>query len=373
MQTIRTLDLFAGAGGLTAGIQKAGPFSVVRAVESDVAAAATFDANHGAGLTFAGRIEDWLASEDVPEVDLVVGGPPCQGFSSLNRARVGVERNQLWQEYARTILRASPRWFILENVSNFRTSPEYGLLKDSTQQGGLLEDWALDSRVLLAADYGSAQLRKRTVVIGHHRDLDAPEWPASSRDRTSYKTVDEALTGLVEHVTDVDLPERTVVYADQEMPGEFETSELHLTRNYTELSLLRFGHIPSGGNRFDLPSDLQAPCWRRHTSGSGDVMGRLHWDRPSVTIRTEFFKPEKGRYLHPTEHRALTHHEAARIQGFPDSYRWVGNKVQIARQIGNAVPIELGYAIGRSLAGAAGLATESGPDFEDPLNIALTP
>jgi DNA (cytosine-5)-methyltransferase 1 len=79
-------------------------------------------------------------------------------------------------------------------------------------------------------------------------------------------------------------------------------------------------------------------------------MGRLHWDRPSVTIRTEFFKPEKGRYLHPTEHRAITHLEAARLQGFPDTFRWCGSKLQIARQIGNAVPVELAAAIGKHVA-----------------------
>lgn len=82
-------------------------------------------------------------------------------------------------------------------------------------------------------------------------------------------------------------------------------------------------------------------------------MGRLNWDRPSVTIRTEFFKPEKGRYLHPTEHRAITHFEAARIQGFPDDYLWVGSKTEIARQIGNAVPLALGAALGRTIAASS--------------------
>jgi DNA (cytosine-5)-methyltransferase 1 len=81
-----------------------------------------------------------------------------------------------------------------------------------------------------------------------------------------------------------------------------------------------------------------------------DVMGRLHWDRPSVTIRTEFYKPEKGRYLHPEEHRPITHYEAALIQGFPDSFRWHGSKTSIGRQIGNAVPVLLGEAIAHHLA-----------------------
>jgi len=113
--------------------------------------------------------------------------------------------------------------------------------------------------------------------------------------------------------------------------------------------LKRFAKIPEHGNRFNLPDELLSPCWRRHVTGTGDVMGRLHLDKPSVTIRTEFFKPEKGRYLHPTEDRVITHYEAAMIQGFPEDYQWVGTREEIARQIGNAVPIPLGQAIGRQL------------------------
>ncbi len=107
------------------------------------------------------------------------------------------------------------------------------------------------------------------------------------------------------------------------------------------MSLERYKAIPPGGNRNDLPAELSTKAWLRHKNGSGDVMGRLYIDRPSVTIRTEFFKPEKGRYLHPTAHRPITHLEAARIQGFPDDFRWCGGKSQIARQIGNAVPVGL--------------------------------
>jgi len=91
-------------------------------------------------------------------------------------------------------------------------------------------------------------------------------------------------------------------------------------------------------------------------------MGRLFWDKPSVTIRTEFYKPEKGRYLHPTEHRPITHLEAARLQGFPDDYQWFGTKYSIGKQIGNAVPLQLGKALGyhvlAALARSEGLSEE---------------
>jgi DNA (cytosine-5)-methyltransferase 1 len=94
-------------------------------------------------------------------------------------------------------------------------------------------------------------------------------------------------------------------------------------------------------NRFDLQKrapEITPPCWIRKTQGGTDLFGRLWWDRPAFTIRTEFFKPEKGRYLHPSQHRPITHREAARLQSFPDSFRFVGTKIEIAKQIGNAVP-----------------------------------
>lgn len=309
--------------------------------------------NHGAGIAYAGGIEQWLADETVPEVDLVVGGPPCQGFSQLNRGKVGVERNALWEQYAETIARAKPKWFVMENVPTFLKAPEYLQFISLTEPGGLLADWTLDARVLLAADYGAAQKRRRAVVIGHRRDVAAPGFPTPTRSRNSHLTVGEALDGVRRAVTAVELPSGTTTYAGQRFPGAFRSDELHLTRDYEDRSRQRFREIPAGGNRFDLPEDLKTPGWRKHTSGSGDVMGRLVWERPSVTIRTEFFKPEKGRYLHPTEHRAITHFEAARIQGFPDDYLWVGSKVAIARQIGNAVPLALGRALGEAIAFAA--------------------
>jgi DNA (cytosine-5)-methyltransferase 1 len=107
-----------------------------------------------------------------------------------------------------------------------------------------------------------------------------------------------------------------------------------------------------GMNRFDLQRiapELTPACWIRKTSGGTDLFGRLWWNRPAFTIRTEFFKPEKGRYLHPEQHRPLTHREAARLQSFPDSFHFTGTKIEIAKQIGNAVPPRLAAHIAASL------------------------
>ncbi|MEV0106233.1 DNA cytosine methyltransferase [Nocardia sp. NPDC050799] len=346
----RVLDLFAGAGGLTAGLHQSDDrFATVRAVEMDLAAAATYRTTFG-DLVYPGRIEDWLKDEEVPAVDVVVGGPPCQGFSTLGKQDADDTRNRMWLHYAQTVQRAQPRMFVLENVPQFLASPEFALFQRATRKGGRLADYTFETFVLNSADYGSPQARKRTVVIGRHRDLPASGAPPTTTTRQ--RTVRDAFAGVPAAVTERELPDQHVEFAGRSFPGAFKTSQLHVTRKFEDRSLARFASIPRGGNRFDIPDELLSPCWRRHTTGSADVMGRLHWDRPSVTIRTEFFKPEKGRYLHPTENRAITHYEAALLQGFSEDHQWVGSKTAIARQIGNAVPIPLAAAIGRLIAGA---------------------
>lgn len=348
---LRMLDLFAGAGGLTAGFHRADPdaFRVLRAVESDRAAAATYRSNFGDHV-YAGRIEDWLRDEVVPTADLVIGGPPCQGFSTLGKQQADDARNQLWHSYAEVVHLAHPLYFVMENVPQFFSSPEYTLLEGHTRRNGLLADYEIEAHVLNAAQFGSFQIRKRMIIIGHRRNIPDPGFPAPTHPSPeTWRTVRDAWVGLPEVVTTTRPPRRSFDCEGHDLAGPFTLRELHLNRQYQEISLRRFAAIPPGGNRTDLPDELKAPCWRRHTTGSMDVMGRLRWDRPSVTIRTEFTKPEKGRYLHPEEPRAITIAEGARLQGFGDDYRFAGSLTQITRQIGNAVPLELGAAIGRHI------------------------
>jgi DNA (cytosine-5)-methyltransferase 1 len=353
---IRVLDLFSGAGGLSAGFAlRSNRFQTVRAVEHDQAAAATYAENHDPATVFAGDIEDWLRNEGPQTTDVVVGGPPCQGFSALGEQRVLDKRNQLWLRYAETIRRSEPSYFVLENVPRFVNSVQFARFKRQCQPSGPLGAYTFQAKVLNAADYGAAQLRKRVILIGHQRDLPFPGFPDATHakqaddEHAAWRTLDDAIGDLRRGVVDIDLPTRQIEFGGILLPGAFKTSELHLTRHYEKLSIDRFRCIPADGNRFDIDESLLSECWRKHRTGSGDVMGRLNFAKPSVTIRTEFFKPEKGRYLHPTEHRAITHQEAARIQGFPDDYKWVGSKAMIARQIGNAVPIPLAQAVAAKL------------------------
>jgi DNA (cytosine-5)-methyltransferase 1 len=345
---LRLIDLFAGCGGLTAGFTSTASFEVIGAVEVDVYAAASYAANFGADHMFVGDIAEWVRTGP-PRADVIIGGPPCQGFSALGTRYNRDPRNALWRRYVETVAAAEPRAFVVENVGAFLRSGQFRSLRRETYRGGILRDYRIEAGVLNAADYGTAQVRRRAIVIGTHRDLPPAGLPESTHPEDRWVSVREALRGLPHRVSELSLPDTYVSILGRTVPGTFKHLDIHISRRFTDLSAERYRCIPAGGNRHDLPHHLQAPCWRDHTSGSVDVMGRLVWDRPSVTIRTEFHKPEKGRYLHPSEHRPLTHLEAARLQGFPDNFTWCGPKIAIARQIGNAVPVPLATAVAEHL------------------------
>lgn len=317
-----------------------GGFESVWAVDIDKAAVATYAKNFGNHASHA-DIETWLLDgQPIPEADVVVGGPPCQGFSLLNKKRDGDVRRQLWQPYMDIVAKSNAKVFVIENVAELHSSPEFDEIKKRADSLGF--DTVSD--VLIAADYGVPQTRRRTVIIGWKRALGtAPQFPplkthAQPRSGTNlpnWLTVKDAIN---------DLPQPQ----GMEIRNVPPPLDLHFGRNPTEKSLERYKAVPPGGNRFDLQRiapKLTPACWIRKKSGGTDLFGRLWWDRPSVTIRTEFFKPEKGRYLHPNQHRPITHREAARLMGFPDDFIFVGTKIEIARQIGNAVPPPLGGAI----------------------------
>jgi len=346
---LTAIDLFAGCGGLSRGFNDAG-FDIVEAVESDFYAAATFKENFPDAQVRYRRLQYY---RDVPPVDLVIGGPPCQGFSGLGKKDPADLRNRLWRGYARVVSRSECRVFVLENVDRFGESAEFGLLKRETGRGGLLEGFSIERHSLNAADFGVPQRRVRTVIIGSRVGEIGQPVPTHQRGDDGPLPKWE---GLRDHIRRfhwdpwyTDLPYELTEHFGREVPGAFKLSDIHVGRNYSPLSRKRFQYIGPGGSRRDLPERLMTDCWRKHKTGAGDVLGRLEWDKPSVTIRTEFFKPEKGRYLHPDMDRAITHAEAAVIQGFDDRHLWCGPKVEIARMIGNAVPPPLAKAVARQV------------------------
>lgn len=340
--TYKIIDLFSGAGGMTLGFidrRFCGGFECVLAVDNDEPALQTHKANFG-GRVVCANIEDWLEENPrIPKADVVIGGPPCQGFSLLNKKRVGDHRRALWEPYLDVVELCEAKIFVMENVTELYRSEELAQICWWAKRVGFITE----AGILNAADYGAPQIRKRTLVFGW-RDgvVPAPAFPppqthTNSDEKSSlppWKTVRQA-------IVDLGKPRGTEI-------GKKHPYNLHFGRNPTATSLARYKAVPPGGNRFDLQRNamhITPPCWIKKKSGGTDLFGRLWWDRPSVTIRTEFFKPEKGRYLHPSEHRPITHREAARLMGFPDDFIFKGNKTDIAKQIGNAVPPDLAAAV----------------------------
>jgi DNA (cytosine-5)-methyltransferase 1 len=353
------VDLFSGCGGMTRGFEDSGAFRSVFAVEFDRDAAATYAANFGDHVA-CGPIEDVAA---FPVADVVIGGPPCQGFSPLNREAVGFERRGLWQEYLRALKAIEPRAFVMENVPELLRSAEYAEFARHAESLG----FRVEAEILNAADFGVPQRRRRAIVIAlrtgpipwpepthaegppsnpsslvAHRATKDEGLPADGVKRAAWVTFREAVEGLSLRP---------------------DGRRWHRARNPRPESVRRYKAVPrDGGDRFEMQrnldraglGDLVPRCWREKTTGTTDVFGRLWWDRPALTIRTEFYKPEKGRYLHPSAHRPITVREAARLMSFPDDFVLPESQAMssIARQVGNAVPPLLARRIAEALAAA---------------------
>lgn len=333
---LKIIDLFAGAGGLSSGFMSyKKDFLPVLAIDNDAAACKTYNANFGE-LCLNVDIEQWLIENNVPKADIVIGGPPCQGFSLLNKNRKGDIRRGLWEPYMDIVEQSGANVFVMENVQGLLKSDEFSQIKERAESMG----FELNYGLLNMADYGVPQTRKRAIVVACKADFfDSKKLPPFPPEPThndpklgfllpSWRTVKDVISDLVP-------PEGTEIRSVE------PPYNLHFGRKPTELSMKRYRAVPPGGNRFDLQKnapELTPNCWLNKPSGGTDLFGRLWWDRPSVTIRTEFFKPEKGRYLHPDQNRPITHREAARIMTFSDDFKFLGSKIEIARQIGNAVP-----------------------------------
>lgn len=352
----RIVDLFAGCGGITCGFRRAAQASpeielkVVSGVEFDFSAAATYTANFGDHLYY-GDITDWVEKMrsgeiEVPDAEIVVGGPPCQGFSKLGKQDPNDPRNSLWRAYVAVVSLIQPDYFVMENVPQFLTSGEFDAFAEETQEGQELNGYLLQHFVMAAHKHGTAQKRRRAIIIGRREG----RAPVSKPEEQPEVALRQVLEGLAAHVpVEKTLPDTWSDFKGKRIRGPYETTEIHVQGPMSERMRQMVQNIPAGGNRFDLPRSLQYDCWLNGSYGGNDVMGRLNWDAPSVTIRTQFYKPDKGRYIHPDQDRAITYAEAAYIQGFPADFLWCGSAAQIAKQIGNAVPVPLAEAIGRSV------------------------
>jgi DNA (cytosine-5)-methyltransferase 1 len=345
----RLIDLFSGAGGLSLGFSAAfgHVFKPVWACDSNPFAAKTYNLNFG-NHCVVGDIVNILndASIEIPAADVVIGGPPCQGFSLLNRNRESDSRKQLWRPFLDIVDRSGAKVFVMENVPQLLGSLEHGEIIEAAESLGFKLAWGK----LCAADYGVPQTRSRAFIIGCRTADPSKVFPPKRTHFNPNGKVNQSNLRIKGMIGKNALRWSTVRDAISDLPKPKGTSiknepppmDLHFGRKPTELRIARYLAIPNEGmNRFDLQKnapELTPECWIRKKSGGTDLFGRLWWDKPAYTIRTEFFKPEKGRYLHPEQNRPITHREAARFQSFPDFFKFEGSKIEIAIQIGNAVP-----------------------------------
>lgn len=354
------IDLFSGAGGLTLGFTKSfdHQFEPIWANDNDESAVNTYIANFGAHCVHGDILEILKKSQSViPKADIVIGGPPCQGFSLLNKRRKGDARRTLWRPFLEIVKLSKAKIFLMENVPQLLGSREHEQIIQFAEELGFI----VLSAKLFGVDYGVPQKRKRAFILGSrignphkvfpprktHFNINKDKHISRFEQNGSYVANAHIWSTVRDAIQDLPPPSGNEI-------GQCKPPlDLHFGRNPTTMSRKRYRAIPMEGmNRFDLQRnapELTPRCWIKKKSGGTDLFGRLWWDRPALTIRTEFFKPEKGRYLHPCQHRPITHREAARLQSFPDSFRFLGSKIEIAKQIGNAVPPLLAARVADSI------------------------
>ncbi|MEM9611618.1 MAG: DNA cytosine methyltransferase [Actinomycetota bacterium] len=333
------IDAFCGAGGLSEGLAESG-FETRLGFDLDGAAIETYRSNvgsHGIQLDVCETTASDLtrtARVEKGDLDLLAGGPPCQGFSKQKRgAHLGDRRNALVLEFLRLVEELEPKTFLMENVPMLAQVRG----KKLVEQFSDLSSYRMHGDYYKAADFGVAQTRQRFVLVGVRKDLRSDFSVPSSKVDT-WRTVKEAIG---------DLPEPPI---DGSEHPDFAN---HYRTRPSAANLERISHVPPGGGWQDIPFELRLPCHQRVDTSRGgwpDVYGRLEWDGQCPTITGGFDSFSRGRFAHPESDRAITPREAARLQGFPDEYVFHGNKHEVRHQIGNAVPPPLAAALGQALA-----------------------
>jgi len=385
------VDLFCGAGGLSQGFRQAG-FDIRLGVDADDDACATYRLNqHDARALVADLSEvssrDLLAEAGIGEVGIVLGGPSCQGFSTHGRrngwVRPDDSRNFLYREYARVVEELQPICFVMENVPGLLYY-DNGRFWERIRRRFARAGYRVHHELLLAADYGIPQLRRRLLIMGtrfrgrfvfperthvgalrrDHRELwekrRLEEWPHLA----SHVGVWDAISDLPaldagggSARTRYGGPPRTELQRHLRAGSRWLYDHHAAPLSQGHLRLIE--HVPEGGTWRDIPLELLPKRFARiRRTDSTTLFGRLDRAFPAYTITTQFNNVTTGCYTHPLQHRALSAREGARIQTFPDRYRFVGSLDSKCRQIGNAVPPLLAEVFALAVAAHVGAAEQ---------------
>ncbi|MFH1827549.1 MAG: DNA (cytosine-5-)-methyltransferase, partial [bacterium] len=361
---IKIIDLFSGVGGLSYGFAQDDNFEIVATNEILPNMAKAYELNHPSVKVYCKDIKEFGIADlqkdfgiNEGEIDLIVGGPPCQAYSTVGKRLIEDPRGKLFQEYYRVLKEIKPKVFLFENVK--------GLL---SMQGGELVSTIISLfeslgykvmyKVLNAADYGAPQIRERVIIIGTklNSKFDYPE-PThyNSKDGQTLLTQDlKPHLTLSEAISDLPFiksGEESFEYSEepkndfQKLMRKNAPEKLmdHNAPNNNQKLVKLMENLPDGGTPNDLPKEL------RPKSGFANTYCRLWWDRPSTTITRNLSTPSSSRCIHPKAPRSLTTREGARIQCFPDDYIFYGSRSDKNLQIGNAVPTFLSSALKESI------------------------
>ncbi|CEJ47419.1 Cytosine-specific methyltransferase [Umezakia ovalisporum] len=345
---MRGLDVFSGAGGMSLGAQMAG-ISVAVAIELDPHAHATYSINHPETMVIRADL-DRVFDVALPQSDeplVLFGGPPCQGFSTSNqRTRGGGnEKNWLYRAFVRLVSQVEPDWVVFENVRGILET-EGGIFAANVERDLIALGYSVTSGLLNAADFGVPQVRSRFFIIGR-RNGAAPPLPFTSDPERV--TVNDAIYDLPDLTVgaskcELDYPRSAVSEYAKRLRGSAQRVTGNLVTNNAPHVVERYRHVPQGGNWEDIPEALMANYADRLRCHTG-IYRRLRSDAPSVVIGN--FR--KNMLIHPTANRGLSVREAARIQSFPDWYRFAGSIGLQQQQVGNAVPPLLAKAVFESI------------------------
>ena len=338
------VDLFAGAGGFSYGLGSAG-WTGLLAIDNWGDAVQTYQKNFGGHAIWETDValvdQQRLRSHMEGDPDWVVGGPPCQGFSTVGKRQRSDSRNQLFLEFMRIVKLLKPQGFVLENVLGLKDMKFVDDVVEVFSELG----YRVSPMVLRSADFGVPQLRRRVVFVGH-QEFGYFLGPLPSNTGRGFVTVWDAIGDLPEVG-----PGETATEYDKQPFTDYQSSrrlgsvELqgHTVSNHPPHLVKAISFIPDGGNRLAIPDEFQP------ASGFHNSYSRLSSKAPAVAITSNMGKPSATRCIHPFQHRGLTAREGARLQSFSDSFHFSGGVVSQRLQVANAVPPLLAEAIGIAL------------------------
>ncbi|MBR3098439.1 MAG: DNA cytosine methyltransferase [Clostridia bacterium] len=346
---LHAIDLFCGAGGLSRGFMDAG-VDIILGVDNDKAALKTFEKNHGNAIGMNADLSKQETFDKIQEIaessgrsiDLVIGGPPCQGFSLTGPRNFDDPRNKLYLAVFAMVKQYKPKGFLIENVPGMATLYE-GQIKEEILKRFRSMGYNVECKILTAADYGVPQMRKRLVFMGIREDIGFPAFPKAKVDEEHYVTCREAIDDLPPRTEELGQEQDEYIMEPRSDYQKMMRKDCTILWNHVATDHKQFvkdtiALVPEGGNWKDLPKGVG------ESRTFHEAWTRYHGDKPSRTIDTGH-----RNHFHYQYNRVPTIRENARLQSFPDDFVFLGTRTQQNRQVGNAVPPLLGKALAEKM------------------------